>query len=95
MFPRDVQRDAFLAEVISQARSIAGILGGKNVGTPIGRNQCDASQIEILLFWRKATMPSDYVQKASLSAFYADLEEVVEWETAVVEEIHVLLHAVS
>jgi excisionase family DNA binding protein len=61
----------------------------------IGRNQCDPSQIEILLFWRKATMPSDYVQKASLSAFYIDLEEVVEWETAVVEEIHVLLHAVS
>src|SRR6266851_3757948 len=60
----------------------------------IGRNQCDASQIDILLFWRKATMPSDQVQKASLCAFYADLDEVAEWETAVVEEIDVLLHAV-
>jgi excisionase family DNA binding protein len=59
----------------------------------IGRSQCDPSQIEILLFWRKATMPSDQVQKASLCAFYADLAEVVEWETALVEEIRVLLHA--
>ena len=61
----------------------------------IGRNQCDPSQIEILLFWRKVAMPSEQAQKASLCAFYADLAEVVEWETAVVEEIHVLLHAVS
>jgi excisionase family DNA binding protein len=60
----------------------------------IGRSQCDASQIDILLFWRKATMPSEQDQKASLCAFYADLDDVVEWETAVVEEIDVLLHAV-
>jgi excisionase family DNA binding protein len=60
----------------------------------IGRSQCDASQIDILLFWRKATMPSEQDQKASLCAFYADLDDVVEWETAVVEEIQVLLHAV-
>ena len=60
----------------------------------IGRSQCDPGQIDILLFWRKATMPSEQVQKASLCAFYADLAEVVEWETALVEEIQVLLHAV-
>jgi excisionase family DNA binding protein len=60
----------------------------------IGRSQCDPGQIDILLFWRKATMPSEQAQKASLCAFYADLAEVVEWETAVVEEICVLLHAV-
>ncbi len=60
----------------------------------IGRSQCDPGQIDILLFWRKATMPSDEVQKASLCAFYADLAEVVQWETALVEEIDVLLHAV-
>ena len=61
----------------------------------IGRSQCDPGQIEILLFWRKVAMPSEQAQKASLCAFYADLAEVVEWETAVVEEIRVLLHAVS
>ncbi|SRR6266851_526806 len=59
-----------------------------------GRSQCDPSQIEILLFWRRASVPSDQVQKASLSAFSADLAEVLDWETAVVEEIDVLLHAV-
>src|SRR5258707_7220977 len=61
----------------------------------IGRSRCDPSQIDILLFWRRATMPSDQVRKASLAAFSTDLAEVLDWETAVVEEIGVLLHAVS
>ncbi len=39
----------------------------------IGRSQGDPSQLEILLFWRRASVPSDQVQKASLSAFYADI----------------------
>jgi len=85
--------DALLDEKLSEFRSRQKHRIAGTSARYIGRSQCDPGQIDILLFWRKVAMPSDQVQKASLCAFYADLAEVMEWETAQVEEIRVLLHA--
>jgi excisionase family DNA binding protein len=86
--------DALLDQKLAEFRSSQKHRIAGTSARYIGRSQCDPGQIEILLFWRRAMKTPDQVQKASLSAFYADLDDVVEWETAVVEEIQVLLHAV-
>src|SRR5258707_4159860 len=87
--------DALLEQKLAEFRSSQKHRIAGTSARYIGRSQCDPGQIEILLFWRRAMQTPDDVQKASLCAFYADLDEVAEWETAVVEEIHMLLHAVS
>lgn len=59
----------------------------------IARNQRDPDEIEILLVWRSVVMPPAEVREASLAALKAELEDVLEWETATMKESQVLLHA--
>ncbi len=59
----------------------------------IVRNERDPGEIDILLVWRGVVMPPLEVREASLLAFFADLADVLDWETAVVKEGQVLLHA--
>lgn len=59
----------------------------------IARNQSDPEEIEIVLVWRSVVMPPPEVREASLAAFYADLADVINWETATRTEGQVLMHA--
>jgi excisionase family DNA binding protein len=57
------------------------------------RNEDDPDEIDLVLVWRGAVMPSLECREAALAALAADLAEVLEWEKAVVKKGEVLLHA--
>lgn len=59
----------------------------------IVRNQYDLDEIAIILVWRSANMPPAEVREDSLTALYADLSDVLNWETASLKESRVLMHA--
>lgn len=59
----------------------------------IVRNQGDPEEIDIILVWRSVIMPPAEQREASLAAFYAYLDEVLDWQTATRKEGQVLLHA--
>ena len=59
----------------------------------IARNQSDPDEIEIVLVWRSVVMPPSEVRETALAAFYAELAEVLDWETASRTEGRVLMHA--
>jgi excisionase family DNA binding protein len=53
----------------------------------------DHSVVIIMLVWRSAGMPPKAKREAALAALYADLDEVLAWETADIREDEVGLHA--
>ncbi|HEX7734609.1 MAG TPA: hypothetical protein VF458_07095, partial [Ktedonobacteraceae bacterium] len=57
------------------------------------RSQYDPDEITIILVWRSAIMPPAEDREASLAALYADLADVLNWETASLKEGRVLMHA--
>ena len=59
----------------------------------IVRNQADPDEIELVLFWRGAILPTSEQRASALAALAADLAEVLDWEHATVKEGQVLLHA--
>ena len=59
----------------------------------IVRNQADPDEIEILLLWRSASVPTKDQQEAALAALITDLQEIVDWDQARVKEGNVVLHA--
>ncbi len=59
----------------------------------ISCNENDPRRVTIALFWRGETLPPEELLEQSLAAFYADLADVLDWETAVIEEGQTFLHA--
>lgn len=59
----------------------------------ITRNQNRPDEIQIILVWRSAVMPSSEEREAGLAALRNDLAEILDWETAVYKECRVLMHA--
>lgn len=57
------------------------------------RDQARPEEVEIVLIWREIIMPERACREAAIVALREDLAEVLEWETAVVKEGKVLLHA--
>lgn len=57
------------------------------------RNQVRPDEVEIVLIWREAVMPERARREAALAALREDLAEVLEWETVMMKERKVLLHA--
>ncbi|SRR5258707_735511 len=55
--------------------------------------QRDPSLVIIMLVWRSAGMPPKAKREAALAALYADLDEVLAWETVDIGEGEVSLHA--
>ncbi len=53
----------------------------------------DPSMVIIMLVWRSAGIPPKAKREAALAALYADLDEVLAWETADIREGDVGLHA--
>jgi excisionase family DNA binding protein len=56
------------------------------------RDQARPEEVEIVLIWREVIMPKQARREAALVALREDLVEVLEWETAMVNEGKVLLH---
>jgi excisionase family DNA binding protein len=59
----------------------------------IARNEHDPDEIEIVLIWRSAVMPSVDVRENALAAFYDDLSDIIDWGTISRKEGRVLMHA--
>jgi excisionase family DNA binding protein len=59
----------------------------------IALNEHDPEEIEIVLIWRSAVMPPVAARETALDAFYADLADIIDWETASRKESRVLMHA--
>lgn len=57
------------------------------------RDQARAEEVEIVLIWREVIMPKQARREAALVALREDLVDVLEWETAIMNEGSVLLHA--
>lgn len=58
-----------------------------------GRNQEDPDEIVLVLVWQEAVMPTGEQREKPLIELKADLSDILEWETAEVLEVQVLLHA--
>jgi excisionase family DNA binding protein len=58
----------------------------------IARNAEKPNEIHILLIWRSTVMPSEAEREAALAALRADLAEIVDWDTAWIEQGQVLMH---
>ncbi len=50
-------------------------------------------RVVIVLIWYSAAMPPAEERAASLAAFYTELADVLDWQTAICEEGQVLIHA--
>ena len=59
----------------------------------IVRDEQDPGEIEIVLVWRSVIMPSLDERESALAAFYNDLADIIDCETASRKEGRVLLHA--
>ena len=58
----------------------------------VARNP-DRDEAQIVLLWRYATMPPEAERQAALAAFFAELEEMLDWNAASLAESVVLIHA--
>ena len=56
-------------------------------------NQQDPDEITILLVWRQANQSAPIQRHEALTALMVDFAEVLDWDTAQVQEHHGLLHA--
>ena len=59
----------------------------------IARSQSNPDDVQIILVWRDAVMPSVEEREAALAALRADLADIFDWETASYREGQVMLHA--
>lgn len=59
----------------------------------IGSGRYDPDSVQIVLTWRSAVMPAEEERAAALAEFYADLADILDWETMLLEESRVLMHA--
>jgi excisionase family DNA binding protein len=59
----------------------------------IARSQEDADDLQIVLLWRGALLPSEDQRTQALAALAADFADLLDWEQATVQERPVLLHA--
>ena len=59
----------------------------------IMHNMDRGNEVQIVLIWRGASMPAEEERQAALAALFADLAEVLDWQTALFAEGVVLLHA--
>src|SRR5262249_30195543 len=57
------------------------------------RNQGVPDELVIVLAWRFCMVPPEEERGAALVALRADLADVLDWETAVIQEGETLLHA--
>ena len=86
------QGDAFRGKLtdicLSKRHAFAG-----TAARYISQNQHIANEVEIILVWRSAVIPSEEVREAAFDALRLEFAEVCEWETATHKEGLVLLHA--
>ena len=59
----------------------------------IGYNCQCPDELQIVLVWRAAILPSEEERRAALTALRDDLAECVAWETAISQESQVIIHA--
>jgi excisionase family DNA binding protein len=59
----------------------------------IGYNRQCPDELQIVLVWRAAILPSEEERRAALIALRDDLAECVTWETAISQESQVIIHA--
>lgn len=50
-------------------------------------------EVQIMLLWRSANLPSAEEREAALAALRDDLAEILDWETTVYRESQVVMHA--
>lgn len=72
---------------LSQQHVIAG-----TVARYLGRSSSDPDLIQIVLLWREQSMPPESKRTAALQALRDDLAEMVDWETACMQEGPVMLN---
>jgi excisionase family DNA binding protein len=59
----------------------------------ITRLKIDPQLVQIMLVWRARVMPPEEEREAAMTALFADLAEVLMWETVCCQEWQVDLHA--
>ena len=59
----------------------------------VARSQSNPDDVQIILVWRSAVMPSAEEREAALAALCADLADILDWETATYREGQVMMHA--
>ena len=57
------------------------------------RDRDNPQKIVLILVWRASGLPSSEERQKALAALYADLETILDWSSAIVEEGEALLHA--
>ena len=56
-------------------------------------NRDKENEVQIVLIWRGASMPPEEERQAALAAFFDDLAEMLDWQTARLAEGVVVMHA--
>lgn len=82
-----------LTDVLAQIRQAGTHRMPGTVARYVVSSQPLDNDVEIILIWRALGLPSAQERQSAIEAFSADLAEVLDWQTAVVREGQVLLHA--
>lgn len=82
-----------LERMLAEIRALRKHLLPGTAARYIMRDPQYPERVLIVLIWYGAAMPPEEECKAALTAFYADLACVLDWETAITDEGQVLVHA--
>ncbi len=82
-----------LARKLDEIRTASKHCIPGTVARYIMQSASSPDEIQIMLVWRSANLPSTEERKAALAALRDDLAEILDWETAVHRESQVVMHA--
>src|SRR5258708_5128369 len=88
---RQGQSEPFVQKIIEIRNKQTHKLPG-TAARYIARNSNNPNEVLIVFIWRKTFMPSDEVRNADIAALCIDLEAILDWETAIVQECQVVLN---
>jgi excisionase family DNA binding protein len=82
-----------LAQKLDEIRTSGKHCIPGTVARYIMQSAASPDEIQIMLTWRSAIMPSPEEREAALAALRDDLAEILDWETAVYKQSQVVMHA--